>query len=294
MLGDNIQKYRKKKGWSQEELAVRLNVVRQTVSKWERGVSVPDADILLQLAELLDVPVSTLLGIEEKNLRADALAKELETLNAELASHKRRDALMTEAAHKRNLILFFCFAALFAALIVQNATFSLVLCGGCVLAAAIVLYRNLALLTRVSTDDLRLGTLRLTTIVNIGFLVVAFIVALLSQTNVLAFSSERSERLFAMCLTAAIMVFAGYISPRLPFQRHTGLRLPWTVHDEDTWNLAHRILGIISLPITLLYIAAGLTLEDFKTTSLVTIAIWIGIPSVFSYIFFWKKYHGRL
>ena len=77
MLSDNIQKYRKQKGWSQEELAVRLNVVRQTISKWERGTSVPDADMLIQLSDLLGVSVSTLLGIEEKNWRADALAEEL-------------------------------------------------------------------------------------------------------------------------------------------------------------------------------------------------------------------------
>lgn len=39
MLNENIQALRKSKGLSQEELALKLNVVRQTVSKWERGVS---------------------------------------------------------------------------------------------------------------------------------------------------------------------------------------------------------------------------------------------------------------
>ena len=62
MLQENIRKYRKEKNMSQEELAVRLHVVRQTVSKWENGLSVPDADILMQMAELLEVPVSKLLG----------------------------------------------------------------------------------------------------------------------------------------------------------------------------------------------------------------------------------------
>lgn len=293
MLSDNIQKYRKEKGWSQEELAVRLNVVRQTISKWERGTSVPDAELLIHLSELLDVPVGTLLGIEERNLRADALAEELARVNAELAQRNRRGALLHTAANKRNLILFLCFAALFIALAVDNAVVSIVLIGGCVLAACVVLYRNLALLTSVSTDDLRLGVLRLTTLVNIGFLVVGIVLALLSATGVLVFS-ERSERLTAMCFLAVIMVFFGFVSPRLPFQRHTGLRLPWTVRDEDTWNLAHRILGFISLPLALLYVAASLTLDDFETTSIVAIALWIGIPGILSYIFFWKKYHGKL
>ena len=170
---------------------------------------------------------------------------------------------------------------------------SIVLIGGCVLAATIVLYRNLALLTRISTNDLRLGVLRLTTLVNIGIIFIAMLTALLSATGVLAFS-EHSERLFAMCFITVIMIFLGIVSPRLPFQRHTGLRLPWTVRDEDTWNVAHRILGIISLPLALLYVAASLTLDAFDSVTIAAIALWIGIPGVLSYIYYWKKYHGRL
>ena len=47
MLSDNIKRIRKSKGLSQEELAIKLNVVRQTVSKWENGLSVPDSDMLI-------------------------------------------------------------------------------------------------------------------------------------------------------------------------------------------------------------------------------------------------------
>lgn len=62
MLNENIKNLRKSKGLSQEELAVKLNVVRQTVSKWENGLSVPDVDMLIALSQVLDTPVSTLLG----------------------------------------------------------------------------------------------------------------------------------------------------------------------------------------------------------------------------------------
>ena len=61
MLNENIRAIRKVKGLSQEELALRLHVVRQTVSKWEQGLSVPDADLLIALSEALETPVSTLL-----------------------------------------------------------------------------------------------------------------------------------------------------------------------------------------------------------------------------------------
>ena len=62
MLNENIKAIRKAKGLSQQELAVKLNVVRQTISKWEQGRSVPDADLLIALSEALETPVSTLLG----------------------------------------------------------------------------------------------------------------------------------------------------------------------------------------------------------------------------------------
>ncbi len=53
MLNENIKVIRKSKGFSQQELAVKLNVVRQTVSKWEKGLSVPDSDMLISLSEVL-------------------------------------------------------------------------------------------------------------------------------------------------------------------------------------------------------------------------------------------------
>jgi putative transcriptional regulator len=62
MFSENLKTLRKEKGFSQEQLAIRLNVVRQTISKWEKGLSVPDAETLMQLAEVLDVNVSDLLG----------------------------------------------------------------------------------------------------------------------------------------------------------------------------------------------------------------------------------------
>ncbi len=85
MFGENLKILRKEKGFSQEQLAMRLNVVRQTISKWEKGISVPDAELLIQLAEVLDVEVSDLLGkkieIAEGQNEKDILASELAKLN---------------------------------------------------------------------------------------------------------------------------------------------------------------------------------------------------------------------
>ena len=62
MIQENLKVLRLKKGMSQEELAVRIHVVRQTVSKWEKGLSVPDAQTLIQIAQALEVPASAFLG----------------------------------------------------------------------------------------------------------------------------------------------------------------------------------------------------------------------------------------
>ena len=68
VISENIKRARTEKGIRQEEMAVRLHVVRQTVSKWETGRSVPDAEMLLQIAELLEIPVNRLLDAE-RNVR---------------------------------------------------------------------------------------------------------------------------------------------------------------------------------------------------------------------------------
>lgn len=98
MFGENLKTLRKQKGFSQEELAARLHVVRQTVSKWEKGRSVPDADALIRLAEVLEVSVSELLGakIENKNAAAD-VAEQLSRINEQLAIRNRRSRRIWKA-----------------------------------------------------------------------------------------------------------------------------------------------------------------------------------------------------
>lgn len=293
MINDNIRKYRKQKGLSQEEMAVRLHVVRQTVSKWENGLSVPDAEVLIHMSTLLDVPVSKLLGVEVDSKDIDDLTAELAQLNEQLAHKNQQEKTWKRANEKRGLILFFSFASMFVALIVKNALLSVVLSGVCMLLAVLILYRNLALLTSITTDDLRIRTLRITTIFSVSILALGIIMAILTATDVITFT-EYGERMFAMLLVSCIIIFAGIVSPKLPFTRHTGLRLPWTVSDEETWNLAHKIIGYISLPVALLYVACSLTIENFEMVTLVAMLAWIGVPGGISYIFFWKKMHGRL
>lgn len=91
MLNENIKALRKSKGLSQEELAIKLKVVRQTISKWEQGLSVPDSDMLISLSEALETPVSILLGETVMEAKVDdlkAISEKLEVINLQLAQRK--------------------------------------------------------------------------------------------------------------------------------------------------------------------------------------------------------------
>ena len=119
MLNENIKAIRKSKGLSQEELAIKLNVVRQTISKWEQVLSVPDSDMLLSLSEVLETPASTLLGETVNEPEADglkAISEKLEIINLQLAQRKTA----------RRKIFHWLFILLCAAIIIISA--ALIVC----------------------------------------------------------------------------------------------------------------------------------------------------------------------
>ena len=123
MLNENIRTIRKSKGLSQEELAIKLNVVRQTISKWEQGLSVPDADMLISISEVFETPVSTLLGETVVEPKADDLrtiSQKLEVINLQLA---RRKAARQKAIHWLFLSLCAVIVAMFAVLLVLNSPY---------------------------------------------------------------------------------------------------------------------------------------------------------------------------
>lgn len=123
MLSENIRTIRRSKGLSQEELAVKLNVVRQTISKWEQGLSVPDSDMLISISEILETPVSTLLGETAAKPKADdikAISEKLEIINLQLAQRK---AMRRKILHWLFISLCAAIAAVSAVLIVLNSPY---------------------------------------------------------------------------------------------------------------------------------------------------------------------------
>ena len=125
MLSENIRSIRKAKGLSQEEFAIKLYVVRQTVSKWERGLSVPDAEMLIHIAEILETPVSVLLGETQMETELPAndlnvISEKLEVINLQLARSKKAKR---QALHW--LFILFCalLVLIAAVLLAQDSSY---------------------------------------------------------------------------------------------------------------------------------------------------------------------------
>jgi len=123
MLNENIKAIRISKGLSQEELAIKLNVVRQTISKWERGLSVPDSDMLISISEVLETPVRTFLGetvMESKVDDLKAISEKLEIINLQLA---QRNIIRRKILHWLFISLFIAIVAIFTVLILLNSPY---------------------------------------------------------------------------------------------------------------------------------------------------------------------------
>ena len=123
MLSENIKAIRKSKGLSQQELAVKLNVVRQTISKWEQGLSVPDSDMLIAISEALETPVSILIGETVTEPEADdlkAISEKLEIINLQLAQRK---TTRRKVIHWMLISLCAVIVIIFAALAVCNSPY---------------------------------------------------------------------------------------------------------------------------------------------------------------------------
>ncbi len=123
MLSKNIKNSRKSKGLSQEELAIKLNVVRQTISKWERGLSVPDSEMLIHLSEVFEVPVSTLLGenIEEDKIDdLKIISQKLEVINLQLA---QKEEIGRKICHSLLITMGILLISILVVLIMVNSSY---------------------------------------------------------------------------------------------------------------------------------------------------------------------------
>ena len=195
----------------------------------------------------------------------------------------------------RFLINGLALAALLVSLFVRNDYISVTAILLCLVCALAVLFFNLPALTNVSQNNPKLKTVRLVTLCDIIIVVALVIFCFLLDKGKISVTETQLKYILSGFIALLIIGF-GNIAPKLPFNRHTGLRLPWTVRDEDTWIVAHRVLGYISLPLGLLCLAGAgmkMPLEQWAKVWIVgPLILWIGIPALLSGIFYVKKWKG--
>ena len=115
--GALIAQLRKEQGLTQKQLAEQLHISDRTISKWERGMSVPDSEQLIKIAVILETTVSELLGTQVENEEEpNRLAKELSRINTQLAIRNHR----TRRVLKIIAVALLVFVALIFAIMALN------------------------------------------------------------------------------------------------------------------------------------------------------------------------------
>ena len=192
-----------------------------------------------------------------------------------------------KTAELRWMLLIFSLLGLLSAVFIPFPVLKLALL--CALSAAclVILYRNMDSLTGYSEEDPKNRTMKWITVFNGALLLLCIGAVWLGENGYLG---NVSEEWLAVALVSVVMVVLGNLAPKIPFNRYTGLRLPWTVRDEDTWRLAHRILGYISFPLVFLYGALLLCGVEIGTATGIVIFSWIIIPGGISFLFYRRKF----
>lgn len=192
-----------------------------------------------------------------------------------------------KTAELRWMLLIFSLLGLLSAVFIPFPVLKLALL--CALSAAclVILYRNMDSLTGYSEENPKNRTMKWITVFNGALLLLCIGAVWLGENGYLG---NVSEEWLAVALVSVVMVVLGNLAPKIPFNRYTGLRLPWTVRDEDTWRLAHRILGYISFPLVFLYGALLLSGVEIGTATGIVIFSWIIIPGGISFLFYRRKF----
>lgn len=183
-------------------------------------------------------------------------------------------------------------AGVLLAILIRNETLSSVLVLLCALGAAGILFHHLPELSGVSPDNPKAKTIRQVTLFNITLITGAAALAYLIKSGDIRLSERQYSYLLPVIISAVILFF-GNIAPKLPFNRYTGLRLPWTVTDEETWILAHRLLGYLSFPCGVLSLAGISSLSASVNIPMLMLMVWIIVPSLLSGLFYWRKWNPR-
>lgn len=169
----------------------------------------------------------------------------------------------------------------------SNLTISII--GAVVIFTLIIFDVNAPKIAKLSEGNVKIKTMRTLNRLTILIIIIGFMFSILSPIKISL--DPKTNEILIVGLCSIFIMFFGNLAPKIPFNRYMGLRLPWTVRDEDTWRVAHRILGYVSFPIGIVMFVLSFF---FKSETIVVTGIltWIIIPSIYSLVFYYKKIKG--
>ena len=169
----------------------------------------------------------------------------------------------------------------------SNLTISII--GVVVIFTLIIFDVNAPKIAKLSEGNVKIKTMRTLNRLTILIIIIGCMLSILSPIKISLDSKTNEILIVGLC--SIFIMFFGNLAPKIPFNRYMGLRLPWTVRDEDTWRVAHRILGYVSFPIGIVMFVLSFF---FKSETIVVTGIltWIIIPSIYSLVFYYKKIKG--
>lgn len=191
------------------------------------------------------------------------------------------------ASFIRVFFLLISVCILFLGLFVTKNNAILSIMGALILIALIVIDVKAPQITNLSEDNPKVKTIRVINRMSIVIMTVICLIIILSPKE-LDLLIEDNE-IMVVGLISLFMMITGNLSPKIPFNRYLGLRLPWTIRDEDTWKIAHRIMGYISFPIAIFQFIL-VFYYPLETVMKFCILAWIIIPGVYSLWFYYRKF----
>ena len=169
----------------------------------------------------------------------------------------------------------------------SNLTISII--GAGVIFTLIIFDVNAPKIAKLSEENVKIKTMRTLNRLTILIIIIGCMFSILSPIKISL--DPKTNEILLVGLCSIFIMFFGNLAPKIPFNRYMGLRLPWTVRDEDTWRVAHRILGYVSFPIGIMMFVLSFffKIETIVVTGILT---WIIIPSIYSLVFYYKKIKG--
>jgi len=189
----------------------------------------------------------------------------------------------------RILFLITSLIMLIAGVVIPDSNLTASVIGSLAIVSLVAFDIQAPKIAKLSKNNLKVKTMRFLNRLTISIITICTIFTMLSPIKSL-FSAKTNEVILVGLLSIVVMVF-GNLSPKIPFNRHLGLRLPWTIRDEDTWRIAHRILGYLSFPMAIVMFVLNFYFSE-DNIAFICILIWVLIPSLYSLLFYYKKMKG--